>query len=418
MMQEERKELLVVTTHYPYGRIEENWISHEIDVFARSFSKVHILPIKELDGARPIPEGVELWAPVASLGRLAFFARQALRPSTWRYFAGALWECATASKLSAPCAILCFKFACYRVALERNMRLKEFVASKEPKAVYAYWGHLPALTLPMARRNGAGTCVRYHSADLYVHRLDVGGFYPWRQELREVADLNAFISDHGLAYYLALSKGEHAGRVGVFRLGTQDYGPPRPRNPQNNDAPIVLVSASWVSPVKRVELIANFAEELAKLRPTTWHHFGSGQMDTVDNAIARARKGGVDVVLHGQVSVEQLQKFYRETDVTLFVNLSRDEGVPVSIMEALNAGIPVVATSVGGTPEVVLEGRSGMLVESDALGDLSELARRVLAALGPGGALTTERPREVWEARYQARPNAEALARDLAELAR
>ncbi|NCO54621.1 MAG: glycosyltransferase, partial [Bacteroidetes bacterium] len=39
--------------------------------------------------------------------------------------------------------------------------------------------------------------------------------------------------------------------------------------------------------------------------------------------------------------------------VDLFINVSESEGIPVSIMEALSAGIPVIATNVGGTNEIV-----------------------------------------------------------------
>lgn len=46
----------------------------------------------------------------------------------------------------------------------------------------------------------------------------------------------------------------------------------------------------------------------------------------------------------------------------LFVLASAFEGLPVSIMEAMSAGLPVVATSVGGVPEAVEEGVTGLLV--------------------------------------------------------
>lgn len=46
----------------------------------------------------------------------------------------------------------------------------------------------------------------------------------------------------------------------------------------------------------------------------------------------------------------------------LFVNSSRFEGFPMSILEAQLAGVPVVATSVGGVPEIIQDGVTGMLV--------------------------------------------------------
>ncbi len=46
----------------------------------------------------------------------------------------------------------------------------------------------------------------------------------------------------------------------------------------------------------------------------------------------------------------------------LFVLASHHEGIPVAVMEALAAGVPVVATGVGGLPEAVADGESGRLV--------------------------------------------------------
>lgn len=56
----------------------------------------------------------------------------------------------------------------------------------------------------------------------------------------------------------------------------------------------------------------------------------------------------------------------------LFVLGSTHEGLPLAVMEAMGAGLPVVATAVGGVPEAVTDGVSGIIVparDSDALAD-------------------------------------------------
>ncbi len=67
----------------------------------------------------------------------------------------------------------------------------------------------------------------------------------------------------------------------------------------------------------------------------------------------------------------------------LFVQSSFTEGLPNVILEAQAAGVPVVATAVGGTPEVIEDGRTGWLVPP---GDAALLAERTAWALSDAAA--------------------------------
>jgi glycosyltransferase involved in cell wall biosynthesis len=44
---------------------------------------------------------------------------------------------------------------------------------------------------------------------------------------------------------------------------------------------------------------------------------------------------------------------------------SKNEGTPVSLIEAQASGIPIVSTNVGGIKDIVLEGKTGFLIEGD-----------------------------------------------------
>lgn len=62
----------------------------------------------------------------------------------------------------------------------------------------------------------------------------------------------------------------------------------------------------------------------------------------------------------------------------LFISSSHTEGLPVAVLEAAGAGLPVVATNVGGTSEVVRHDHNGLLVEK---GDMTALAEAILSLL-------------------------------------
>ena len=71
-------------------------------------------------------------------------------------------------------------------------------------------------------------------------------------------------------------------------------------------------------------------------------------------------------------------------DLDVVVNCSRNEGTPVALIEALAAARPVVATRVGGTPDLLGDGRRGLLVPP---GDAAALAAGVIDALGGSDAV-------------------------------
>ncbi len=75
---------------------------------------------------------------------------------------------------------------------------------------------------------------------------------------------------------------------------------------------------------------------------------------------ARARELRLDAAVEFLGEVGDIPALLRRA--SLFVLPSRTEGLPLTVLEAMASGLPVVATRVGGTPEAVVDGVSGVLV--------------------------------------------------------
>jgi glycosyltransferase involved in cell wall biosynthesis len=401
-------QLFVVTTHYPYGIWHEAFFRAELETLTELCEKVILLPLKELPNRRSVPDEVELLPPLIGINRWPFFLKQLFKCQTWRLLMNAITDARSQGRLSLKALPNIIKFACYRAGIASHERFKQFVGEPNGRLVYGYWAHFPALAALEAHEQGIATCVRYHSGDLYEDLLpESGHVLPWRAELRRKVDLHLFVSDHGLSYFRGLPYTPEPDRAEVHRLGCTDFGPPRLRKTQDASR-MLIVSVSSITPVKRVHLIAAFAQALAKHTDVVWHHFGSGDDRNAHQAI-NTPASGLSVVMHGAVPNDKIQEFFRDNDISFFLNMSLAEGVPVSIMEAINADIKVIATAVGGTPEIVLSGRSGLLIECDECLDSDKLALRVMREMQPGGLLEISRPRDVWEESWNGRVNAARL---------
>ena len=87
--------------------------------------------------------------------------------------------------------------------------------------------------------------------------------------------------------------------------------------------------------------------------PIIWNHIGDGELNKELHQMAKETGVADRFIFKGKMDSEHIMDFYTDHPFDVFVNTSDNEGVPVSIMEAFAAGIPVMATDVGGTREIV-----------------------------------------------------------------
>jgi glycosyltransferase involved in cell wall biosynthesis len=154
----------------------------------------------------------------------------------------------------------------------------------------------------------------------------------------------------------------------------------RLRSGQVNDARILVGYAGRLSAQKGLDDLIQAAAELkrrglgVRVVLAGEEHDGNGSYPTALRKLIAENDLERDVTLLG--FVPDVAAFMRSLDV--FVLPSHLEAVPVSVLEAMAAARPVVATAVGGVPELVVDGETGTLVPpcdpsrlADAIGELA-----------------------------------------------
>lgn len=96
---------------------------------------------------------------------------------------------------------------------------------------------------------------------------------------------------------------------------------------------------------------------------------GDGELDKINNII-KDKKLSKHVHLLGWVDEEKRAEIYRDT--CIYVLPSYNEGMPMSILEAISYGIPVVSTVVGGIPSIITNDVNGYLINPGDKNKLKE----------------------------------------------
>jgi glycosyltransferase involved in cell wall biosynthesis len=149
-----------------------------------------------------------------------------------------------------------------------------------------------------------------------------------------------------------------------------------PRATHDGDPPRVVSVGRLAAPKDALTLV----HALATLGPTAFSALlvGDGPDRADVEAEIRSLDLGERVALAG--SRADVPALLAAADV--FVLSSRSEGAPFSILEAMAAGLPVVATNVGGVGELVADGDTGLLVPAGDRARLADALRRLLADAG------------------------------------
>ena len=143
-------------------------------------------------------------------------------------------------------------------------------------------------------------------------------------------------------------------------------------NPGKNDVPRIVMIARFALPKDHAILL----RALSRLKDLQW------ELDMVGDGplVKPSKRLAEELGLRNRVRFMGTRRDVAEIMANghLFVLASNYEGFPVSIIEAMRAGLPVVASNVGGVSEAVIDGATGFLVPRGDIEGLSNRLERLL----------------------------------------
>jgi glycosyltransferase involved in cell wall biosynthesis len=374
------KRICIFITHkFPF-QTDETFIENEIEYLAKAFDTVLLFALyahPRDKQTREVPENVY----VVSLGYSSMppFLKILTGLQGFAFGGRDAWH--EVSRLPQ----LGWKQNCFYVTgLAKRMKndalriVKQKIDLSEFSSclVYSYWFSEHALLAASLKEYCKAevpvrAVSRAHRYDVYAYRKKYKAF-PFKESMLRGMDVVYPCSDDGTAY-LATEYPSYAHKLETAYLGTIDYG----ENPGSVKDFFCIVSCSNIVPVKRVHLLA---QALAEVKGRgfidfTWICIGDGPL--MSSLKQQVTDYGLEanVTYTGRIPNRDVIDLYKKQHIDVFVNVSENEGLPVSIMEAQSFGIPCIATDVGGSSEILVEG-VGVLLPAPFL--VSELADHII----------------------------------------
>lgn len=275
---------------------------------------------------------------------------------------------------------------------ERMLR----ASSDATTTFYSFWMSYDAYAGALCKKKHpkARFVARGHAYDIDTERVPLNP-YLMKKTIGEEADGLYLISQTAKSQYMDYMQGcVDEEKVHVLAMGSAGQPADTCREaPRFTQGVLRVVSCAQIIPIKQVPMLV---EALAKWdgMPLCWTHIGGGEGEEELRQLAAFKldpKENVICEILGAKESEKIQQIYETRAFDVFINTSRKEGVPISIMEAMRYGTPVIAPNVGGIPE---------LVNPDIgwLFDPEEGADGVLKALKALAAQTAEESQRMREA--------------------
>jgi glycosyltransferase involved in cell wall biosynthesis len=394
------KKLVLLTNRYPYPPGEE-FLSTELEVISNQLDDIFIMPSTEpvnFEDHKKIPGNSTLITEhLLSANKALMLIKLLLDPQSLKWL---LKE----SRHSFSHGFKGFMVMVNWLAIATHLKkylAKRIIHSEANEAIfYSYWLTPSALALAMVKEKHPKIYAvsRVHGGDLYAER-HIPAYLPFQNKI--IANLNRTfsISSNGKAY-LEKRYPKLKGKIEVERLGTLNSSSPVIRKASGA---FRIITCSYLKPVKRIQLLVQ-ALVHSKI-PIEWTHIGDGpERIRIETAINNL-PANVKVNLVGSMANKDILENYRINNYDLFINVSESEGIPVTIMEAFSFGIPVIATDVGGTSELVKPANGDLVPKDFKTGDLMNLIEKYYYMSEEDYLKKSHAAYETWNTNYNAEQN-------------
>lgn len=387
----------IVMSRFPV--VTETFILRELDELERQGVPVVLVPLLRED-PETVHEQARPWIARAIFTPLfdRQIARDVLRELGRRplrlllLFARTAWD--ARSSLNALAGVIGF--------FPKSVSLGRRIRALGVRHVHAHFATHPGLAALVMSRLGGRKRVPFsmtvHAHDIFVSQAGLRTKVGASAFTRCISEFNARFLRERLG---AAASG--AGKLPVIHCGIEPakYSVEHSHAPQDG-APLRLLCIAALKPYKGVaHLVDAVGISRREGLDVRCRVIGAGPLR--EALLERIRGEGIEghVSLDGTRTQEEVARALAECDAFVLPSIVADdgqmEGIPVALMEALASGIPVIATRLSGIPELVVDGRTGTLVEpaspralADAFRNLREHPDQALSHALAGRALVED----------------------------
>lgn len=267
---------------------------------------------------------------------------------------------------------------------------------------YSYWFDTWSLILSLVKKShkeyGFQFYSRAHGFDLFEDQTKFG-YHPFKNFMLRNVNSVYSVSKVGQSHLQnKYKKYKHKIRHSYLGSKSNRY------HYVSEGTDFVIASCANIRAIKRLELIPDILNELPSTFKAKWVLIGDGEMLSEIKSKTKLLGSNIECVFMGNLESYQVHEFYAKNKVDLFISVSRSEGIPFTMMEAISYGIPLLSTDVGGCSEICNE-QTGVLINKEF--DIKEVAKEILLfSSSPMNTIEFRNGvRKFWEQNFNAEEN-------------